>query len=189
MLVVLLWGGYIGFAVAYYRSTAIATLVFSVVGFGLAVESIRWSDPRRGFAAMALVAVALKLAHWGYYVPEMNYRTSAGPWGRAIGQWVPEKHAVYTLHAWPTDLAYAIDRPVRQLASPQLIEFQPGKGSKFVLLTDTEYAEYQQWSDGWPKLVKVAQFEDELGLGHRILTRTEGPIILGHPYKKNSAID
>jgi len=189
LMVVVLWGGYIGFAVAYYRSTMIATLVFSVVGFGLAVEAIRWADARRGFAALVFVAVALKLAHWGYYVPEMNYRTSAGPWGRAIGQWVPDKHAVYTLHAWPTDLMYAINRPVRQLAGPQLIEFQPGQGSKFVLLADTEYAEYQKWADGWPKLIKVAEFEDEQGLGHRVLTRTEGPIILGHPYKKTSAIE
>ncbi len=149
--------------VAYYRSTMIAALAFSVVGFGCAVEAVRRADARRGFAAMALVAVALKLAHWGYYVPEMNYRTSAGPWGRAIGQWVPEKHAVYTFHAWPADLAYAINRPVRQLAAPQLIEFQPGKGSKFVLLADSEYAEYQNWSDGWPKLIKVAEFEDEQG--------------------------
>ncbi len=189
LMVVVLWGGYIGFAVAYYRSTMIATLVFSVVGFGLAVEAIRWADARRGFAALVFVAVALKLAHWGYYIPEMNYRTSAGPWGRAIGQWVPDKHAVYTLHAWPTDLMYAINRPVRQLAGPQLIEFQPGQGSKFVLLADTEYAEYQKWADGWPKLIKVAEFEDEQGLGHRVLTRTEGPIILGHPYKKTSAIE
>jgi len=189
LAVVLLWGGYIGFAVAYYRSTMIATLVFSMVGFGLAVEAIRWADARRGFAALVFVAVALKLAHWGYYVPEMNYRTSAGPWGRAIGQWVPDKHAIYTLHAWPTDLMYAINRPVRQLAGPQLIEFQPGQGSKFVLLADTEYAEYQKWADGWPKLIKVAEFEDEQGLGHRVLTRTEGPIILGHPYKKTSAIE
>ena len=189
LVLVVLWGGYIGFAVAYYRAALIATLTFSVLGFGLAVEAVRWADARRGFAAMALVAIALKVAHWGYYVPEMNYRTSAGPWGRAIGQWVPEKHPVYTLHAWPTDLAYAINRPVRQLAAPQLIEFQAGKGSKFVLLADTEYAEYQKWADGWPRLLKVAEFEDELGLGHRVLTRTEGPILLGHPYKKNSAVD
>ncbi len=77
---------------------------------------------------MVLVAIALKLAHWGYYVPEMNYRTSAGPWGRAIGQWVPEKHPVYTLHAWPADLAYAINRPVRQLAGPQLSSSSRARG-------------------------------------------------------------
>ncbi len=189
LVVVLVWGGYVAFSVAFYRGTMIATLALSVAGFVCATEAIRWSDARRGFAAMALVAVALKLAHWGYYVPEMNYRTSAGPWGRAIGQWVPDKHPIYTLHAWPADLAYAMARPVRQLAGPQLIEFQPGQGSKFVLLADSEYAEYQNWSEGWPKLIKVAEFSDELGLSRRILTRTEGPIVLGHPYKGGSATE
>ncbi len=189
LLIALLWGGYVAFSVAYYRATIIVTLAFSVVGFVFAVEAARRSDPRRGFAAMALVAVALKLAHWGYYVPEMNYRTSAGPWGRAIGQWVPDKHPIYTLHVWPADLAYATGRPVRQVAAPQLIEFQPGKGSKFVLLGESEYTEYLNWSDGWPKLIKVAEFSDELGLSRRFLTRTEGPILIGHPFKANSATE
>ena len=67
------------------------------------------------------------------------------------------------MHPWPADLAYATGRPVRQVAGPQLIEFQPGQGSKFVLLADSEWAEYQSWSDGWPKLIKVAEFEDEPG--------------------------
>ena len=189
LAVVLVWGGYVAFSVAYYRATMIAVLSLSAVGFGFAVEAVRRSDARRGFVAMMLVAVALKLAHWGYYVPEMNYRTSAGPWGRAIGQWVPDKHPIYTLHAWPADLAYATGRPVRQVAGPQLIEFQPGKGSKFVLLAESEYAEYRSWSDGWPKLIKVAEFSDEVGLSKRILTRTEGPILIGRPYKSSSTMD
>ena len=189
LALVLLWGGYVGFAVAYYRAVVIGCAALSVVGFGCAVAAVARSDARRGFAALVFVALAVKLAHWGYLVPELNYRASAGPWGRAIGQWVPEGHSLYTLHAWPTDLAYAINRPVRQLAGPQLVEFQPGKGSKFLLLSDSEYAEYQGYGDGWPKLVKVAQFEDEYGIGHRVLTRTEGPIILGHPHRKNSAFD
>ena len=189
LALVLSWGGYVGFTVAYYRAVMIGTLALSVVGLGTAIEAVRRADPRRGYAAVVLVAVALKLAHWGYFVPEMNYRTSAGPWGRAIGQWVPEGHSLYTLKPWPADLAYAINRPVRQLKSPRLIEFQPGKGSKFLLLSDTEYAEYEHWPDGWPKLVKVAQFADESGEGSRVLARTEGPIILGHPHKKNSAYD
>lgn len=189
LMIALGWGGSVGFTIAYYRPVMIGTIALSVIGFAVAVAAVRRVDPRRGFLAMMLVAAALKLAHWGYFVPELNYRTSAGPWGRAIGQWVPEGHSLYTLHAWPTDLAYAIDRPVRQLAGPQLVEFQPGKGSKFLLLAESEFAEYEQWGDGWPKLVKVAEFQDEEGLSKRILTRTAGPIILGHPHKKNSAYD
>ncbi len=184
LAVVLSWGGYIGFSVAYYRAVMIAVAASSVVAFLYAVAATRKGDPRRALVAMGLVAVALKLAHWGYYAPEWNYRNSAGPWGRAIGQWVPDKHPVYTLHAWPLDLAFAIGRPVRQLASPQHIEFAPGKGSKFVLLRDTEYAEYLSWSDNWPKLIKVAEFQDELGLSRRVLTRTDAPLIIDRPYRK-----
>ncbi len=186
--VVLGWGGYIGFAVAYYRSVMIAAAIVAAVAFGVALRGAWTGDARRALIAMALVAVAVKFAHWGYFVPEMNYRTSAGPWGRAIGQWVPEKHPVYTLHAWPLDLAFAIGRPVRQLAGPQLIEFAPGKGSKFLLLQDSEYAEYLGWADhGWPRLIKVAEFEDEMGWSKRILARTDAPLLIDRPYRKAAA--
>ncbi len=182
-LVVLAWGGYLGFAVAYYRSTAIGALILGGAALLFALAAAYRGDPRRALGSMILVALALKLAHWGYYVPECNYRYGAGPWGRAIGQWVPEKQPIFVLHAWPADLAFATNRPVRQLHSPQHVEFQPGKGSKFVLLQDTEYAEYQGWSQGWPKLIKVAEFEDEMGLSRRVLARTEGPVLFDRPYR------
>ncbi len=183
-LLVLGWGGYIGFAVAYYRSTIIAVAVVSLAGFLLALHGARLGEPRWSMLGLVALSVALKLAHWGYFVPEWNYREGAGPWGRAIGQWVPEKHPVYVLHPWPADLAFAMGRPVRQLFSPQHIEFQPGKGSKFVLLQDSEYAEYQSWPGGWPKLIKVAEFQDEEGLSRRVLTRTDAPLIIERPYRK-----
>jgi hypothetical protein len=144
------------------------------------LNKVRWA-----LGGIVLVSIALKLAHWGYYVPEWNYRNGAGPWGRAIGQWVPEKHPVYVLHSWTPDLMFAIGRPVRQLPSPNNIDFQPGQGSKFLLLQDSELAEYQNWGQSWPKLIKVAQFEDEMGLGHRFLMRTDAPLIVERPYRKH----
>ncbi len=186
LALVLAWGGYVAFAVAYYRAVMIAVAICSLIALIFAVVAARKGDARRALGAMVLMAVAVKLAHWGYYVPESNYRYGAGPWGRAIGQWVPEKHPVYVLHAWPADLAFAIGRPVRQLHGPELIEFQPGKGSKFVLLQDAEYAEYRSWSEGWPKLLKVAEFGDEMGLGRRILARTDAPLIIERPYRKSA---
>ena len=183
-LLVLGWGGHVGFAVAYYRATVIAVATVSLVGFLLALHAARFGEPRWSLGALVALSIALKLAHWGYYVPEWNYRNGAGPWGRAIGQWVPEKHPVYVLHSWPADLAFAMGRPVRQLYSPQHINFQPGKGSKFVLLQDSEYAEYQSWSKDWPKLIKVAEFQDEMGLSRRVLTRTDAPLIIERPYRK-----
>jgi hypothetical protein len=182
---VLAWGGYVGFAIAYYRLTMIAVALISLVGFLMAVRAVRLGQARWALGAMVSVSLALKLAHLGYYVPESNYRVGAGPWGRAIGQWVPEKHPVYVLHPWPADLAFAMGRPVRQLVSPQHIDFQPGKGSKFVLLQDSEYVEYQHWSEGWPRLLKVAEFEDEQGISKRILARTDAPLIIERPHRKH----
>jgi hypothetical protein len=183
------WGGYVGFAVAYYRAVLIIVGLVSLAGFLMAIRSSRLRQVQWALGAMVAVSVALKLAHWGYYTPESNYRTGAGPWGRAIGQWVPEKHPIYVLHSWPADLAFATARPFRQLSTPHLIEFQPGQGSKFVLLQDSEYAEYLGWSKGWPKLLKVAEFEDEMGLGKRILTRTDAPLIIERPYRKHDPVE
>jgi hypothetical protein len=185
LVLVLAWGGSVGFAVAYYRSTIIVVAILSLVGFLFAAHSARIGEVRWALGGIVAVSLALKLAHWGYYVPEWNYRCGAGPWGRAIGQWVPEKHPVYVLHPWPADLAFAMNRQVRQLPSPANLSYQPGQGSKFVLLQDSEYAEYLTWSRGWPKLLKVAEFEDELGISKRILTRTDAPLILERPYRKH----
>jgi hypothetical protein len=185
-VLVLAWGGYLGFAVAYYRGLMIVLGCVSLGAWLAAVRGIRLSEPRWSLVSVFVVAVALKLAHWGYFVPEYNYRAGAGPWGRAIGQWIPEKHPVYVLHPWPAELAFAIGRPVRQLSGPKHLPFTPGEGSKFVLLADSEYAEYEHWSQGWPRLIKVAEFEDETGLGRRILTRTDAPLILERPYKPAS---
>jgi hypothetical protein len=120
---------------------------------------------------VALVAVCLKVAHWGYYVPEWNYRRSQGPWGRAIGQWVPAQWPIYTTHAWPADLAFATGRPVRQLVDPKLLAYQPGKNAKFVLLLQSEFT---HWPEGAPRIFEVASFQDERG-DVRVLARTEGP--------------
>ena len=181
-------GGAVAFAVAYYRATIIVAAIVSGVALACAVVGAQRNDTRRGLIAIALVAAAIKVIHWGYYVPESNYRTSAGPWGRAIGQWVPEGHTLYTLKPWPADLEFSTGRAVRQVAVPSQIAHQATRGSKFVLLSESEWLEYQHWSEGWPKLVKVAEFEDEEGLSHRYLTRTDEPIVLGHPRRKNSAM-
>jgi hypothetical protein len=184
-LLVLGWGGYVGFVVAFYRSTVIIVAILSLVGFLFALHAARLGQVRWALGGIITVSIALKLAHWGIFVPEWNYRKGAGPWGRAIGQWVPEKHPVYVLHSWYADLAFAMNRPIRQLPTPGHIDFQAGQGSKFVLLTDAEYAEYLTWSKGWPRLLKVAEFEDEEGISKRILTRTDAPLMIERPYRKH----
>ena len=133
-----------------------------------------WSGVARGaFVAVFLVAVGLKLAHWGYFVPELNYRLGQGPWGRAIGQYVPPRWPIYTFHAWRADLAFATEHPFRQLPDERFLKYAPGIGPKFVLLLPSEF---ENWPPNEPKLLKLRVFEDESG-GTRVLARTEGPLV------------
>ena len=174
---VLIWCGYLAAAVGYYRGTAVVLICLAIATAIVAASASCLGDRWGTLAALILVAISLKLTHWGYYVPEWNYRHSQGPWGRAIGQWVPPRTNLYVLDAWPPDLVFAIGKPVRQLVSPMLLPDRPGPNPKFILLTKQEYA---NWQEGWPKLVVVAEFQDELeGIpgrkDGRVLARTEGP--------------
>src|SRR5262249_38316918 len=89
---------------------------------------------------------------------------------RAIAQWVPPSWTVYTMHAWPTDLAFALERPVRQLTHPKLLEFEPRNHPQFVLLLPSEF---EHWPKEAPPLIKLRVFQDQRG-DERILARTEG---------------
>lgn len=164
-------GGYLAAAVSYYRAVCILLIVLTVAATALAV----WSASRRhapgAFFAVVVLAVVLKLAYAGYYVPEWNYRRSQGPWGRAVGQWIPPNWPIYTTHTWRTDLAFATGHPFRQLISAQHLAYQP-EGVRFVLLLDTEFA---NWPAQAPALRRVASFQDEYG-GGRVLARTDGPL-------------
>ncbi|MHC5539417.1 hypothetical protein ACYOEI_14465, partial [Singulisphaera rosea] len=178
-LVTVLWtliavGGGISLAsaVSYYRPLAILLILMAMPAATLAVMSIVKRDARRALLAVALISISLKAGHWGYYVPEWNYRYSQGPWGRAIGQWVPPRWPIYTTHTWNHDLAFATGRQVRQLAHPKLIAYQPGDSPRFVLLLD---AEFDNWPEDAPPIVKVASFQDERGDG-RVLVRTAGKL-------------
>jgi len=163
-------GIYIASAVSYYRPP-----LFVLVGLSLPIVilwylSLEKFEPRRALIALGLVALSLKIAHMGCYAPEWNYRFSQGPWGRAVGQWVPPRWPVYVTTDWSPALAFAIDRPVRRLASAKLLTFQKGQPVHHVLLHDEEF---KHWPDDAPPLVEVASFTDERG-GTRVLARTEG---------------
>jgi hypothetical protein len=166
-----IWGTQLALAVGYYRALAIALISLAIATAVIGVAS-SWHGDRRGtLAGLVLVAIMLKLAHWGHHVPEWNYRHSQEPWGRAIGQWVPAGVTVHVLIGWPPDLVFAIGHPVRSLADPRLLPERPGPSPKFILLTGSEYA---NWQPHWPKVIPVIELEDEFGEG-RVLARTEGP--------------
>ncbi len=165
------WGVQLALNIAYYRAISI-TLIALAIGLVTIVAASSWLGDRRGqIASLILLAVSFKLAHFGHHVPEWNYRHSQAPWGRAIGQWLPRSYPVHVLHAWPTDLVFAIERPVRHIVDPRLLPDRPGPSPKFILLLASEFEHWQ--TDKWPKIVPVARFQDEVGEG-RVLARTEG---------------
>ena len=155
----------------YYRTLGI---IMALIALGVGRPGL--VGPRRratrgaGWSRSIVLAIGLKLAHWGYYAPEWNYRLSQGPWGRAIGQWIPRKWPLYTFHDWPPDLAFFIGRPVRQLPSPRFLNYLPGPECRFVLL---QASEFDNWPDQAPPLTLVARFQDQSG-EERILARTPG---------------
>jgi hypothetical protein len=179
-LVVMFYATYIWcLNLPYYRTLGIFMGILLLVVTYLGWSSLERRDCRRGLLTLIVVAAALKLAHWGYYVPEWNYRFSQGPWARAIAQWVPRRWTLYTLHDWPPDLAFFTKRRVRQLQSPYDLEYEPGDGSKYVVLLP---AEYENWPATAPPVNLVARFEDQYA-GERILARTPG--LLPPPFGPN----
>ena len=170
-LTIVVAGGYLAAAVAYYRIFAATLILGSVPVAAMAIISASKRDVRGAWLAVFMLSVTLKLAHWGNYVPEWNYRMSQGPWGRAIGQWVPPRWPIYTTTPWRADLAFATGHPVWQLRSPQHLQYQPGE-ARYVLLHSTEL---ENWPTDAPKLNKVAEFRDEFD-AIRVLARTVGPL-------------
>lgn len=163
-------GIYLVLAVSYYRPIATA-LVSLALGIGpLALAAVWRGHARVSLALVIAVSICLKVAHWGVYVPEWNYRFSQGPWGRAIGQWVPPRWPIFTLHMWPADLGFYVGHPIRQLVHPRILNFRLNGRPLFVLLHS---AEFEHWPSDVPRLIKVREFEDERG-GTRVLARTEG---------------
>jgi protein subunit release factor B len=101
--VTLLWGAIVlglgvplASEVSYYRALAIVLLVAAILTMIGAVAACVRLEPNRALIGMIAVSVCLKLAHWGYYAPESNYRASQGAWGRAIGQWLLPRWKLYT---------------------------------------------------------------------------------------------
>ncbi|WP_165230582.1 hypothetical protein [Aquisphaera insulae] len=173
-LMTLVYGEYLWLLVfSYYRPVGIAAAVLAIPLLALTWLGVEEGSSRRAAVAMLLLAASLKLVHWGYYVPEWNYRHGQGPWGRAIGQWVLPNWTVHTLHEWPSELAFATGRPVRQLRTPMHLAYPENGESRHVLLLESEF---ENWPELAPRLLKVARFTDADG-GVRILARTPGTLV------------
>jgi len=172
-LVVTLYGTYIwNLAMPFYRPLGVMMSILALSVAILGWSAMETRNSRRGLVTLMVIALGLKLVHWGYYVPEWNYRYSQGPWARAISQWIPKKWVLYTFHDWAPDLAFFLKCPVRQLHSPHHLEFQSGPESKFVLLQASEFA---NWPQSAPPITLVAKFLDQ-SAEEPILARTAAPL-------------
>ncbi len=154
----------------YYRGVGIVLIGIGIFAALVGLDSAWMRSTRGAVRALIVVAVAFKVAHFGVYLPERDYRFGKGPWGRAVGQYVPPNWPIYTFHDISPSLAFATEHPVHKLRAEIFLTVQPGNGPKFVLLQESEFV---HWPSTAPKLQKVRAFQDEYG-GTRVLARTEG---------------
>jgi hypothetical protein len=162
-------GVFLAAAFPYYRPVAVALIILGPTTGVLAVAAAVERQTKLQITAVALVALGVKLVHIGIYAPEWDYRFGQGPWGRAIAQWVPPGFPIYTVHAWPPDLAFATGRPFRQLADPRLLNYEPRDVPQFLLLHP---AEFDHWNQTAPPIRKVREFLGPYGEA-RVLARTK----------------
>ena len=177
--------GYVAAAIGAYRVLAVALVAFGLIAPIVAGLGLARHRPALGLAALVIVAASLKVAHWGIYVPEWNYRASQGPWGRAIGQWMPRRATLYFINTttfddtipdrdrWPADLAFHVGRSVRQLPAAEALDLEPASETPhFVLLHPSEF---EHWPPSAPPIVHVRTLQDRSG-EPRVLARTPGPL-------------
>ena len=106
-LIVMIYHSYVwNLAMPFYRPLGIAMSIMTIGAALLGWSALLSGNSRRGIVTLAIIAVALKFVHWGYYVPELDYRESQGPWGARSASGYP-KGGPFTpftigLRTWPS---------------------------------------------------------------------------------------
>jgi hypothetical protein len=162
------YAAFLAAALPHYRPPALLTSVCLAFVFAIAAVAAWQGRVRWSVGCLVALALLVKLVHAEIYTPEWTYRLGQGPWGRAIGQWVPPNQPIYSVQTWPVELAFATERSMRTLVAPGWLDFVPGAGPHYVLLLD---AEFQNWPVTAPKLQKMRSFQDPFGR-IRVLART-----------------
>ncbi|MBI1323939.1 hypothetical protein GC170_12250 [bacterium] len=166
---------YVSLTIPYYRPVSILGIAIASAAAIAYASGLVSRDMRRIALSFVLICISIKLAHTAIYVPEWNYRRGQGPWGRAVGQWVPEGWPIYTLHGWPADFAFATGHNFRQLTHPRFLPDPaktPDQRPSFILLHP---ADFEHWPKTAPPIVKVFEFHDHSGQRvSKVLART-GP--------------
>src|SRR5262249_14265116 len=66
-LAVMLYGSYVwNLAMPYYRPLGIVMIILAIGAGILGMSALETRNSRRGFVTLIVIAVGLKLAHWGY---------------------------------------------------------------------------------------------------------------------------
>jgi hypothetical protein len=163
------YASYLAAALPYFR----VELVLVAAGLTLlaAFASVGAWEGRTRWALGCLLGLAflIKLTHAQIYGPEWNYRLGQGPWGRAVGQWIPPREPLYTIHPWPAEFAFATGHSVRTLVSPQWLDFVKTAGTHYVLLSQSEF---DHWPKSAPAIAKIRSFHDNFGSAY-ILAQTK----------------
>jgi len=179
---------YVGVTISYYRAVSTVAIVTAIAAVIVYVSGLAARDMRRVAMGAVMACLVAKLVHASIYMPEWNYRLGQGPWGRAVGQWVPEGWPIYTLHGWPADFAFATGHNFRQITHPRFLPDpakSPGGRPSFILLHP---ADFEHWPKTAPPVTKVFEFYDPAGQRvSKVLART-GPekpawqkLIYGNP--------
>ena len=109
-LVVMIYGAFVCIAtMPYYRTLGIVVGLTIPVVAVLGWLTLSQGNTRRGLVTLMLMAIVLKLAHGGFYVPEWNYRWSQGPWGARSASGFPGNGRFIPFIPGPTIFASSSD--------------------------------------------------------------------------------
>ena len=168
---------FVAASMGYYQELAVISGLLTAFAVAFALVGA-WEGRRRWCVASFVgLTFAIKVAHAGIYVPEREYRIGQGPWAHAVGQWVPPRFPIYTVHTWPADFAFDLCRPVKQLVAAQWLGLVDTPHPRHVLLLK---AEFDHWPADAPAIEKIREFEDERG-GVRVLAKTTGQPVPWNP--------
>ncbi len=139
-LAVMLYGIYIwNLVMPFYRPLGI---IMSIMAIGVAVlgwSALETRNSRRGLGHVDGHRGRAEAGPLGLLCSRVELPLQPRPVGPRDRQWVPKRWTLYTFHDWAPDLAFFMKRPVRQLRSPNYLEYQSGPESKFVLLQASEF--------------------------------------------------
>jgi hypothetical protein len=167
---------YVAASISFYRAPGLVLAVSSIFTVAIALVAAWEARVRWSLAALVTLALGVQIGYSFIYAPELTYRAGAGPWGRAISQWVVPRSPIFVFHPWSPDVAFATGRPFRQLIAPQWLEHVDSEPPHFVLLLESEY---EHWPKDAPEIKKLRTLHDRSGRRHVVARTMEDYPLVG----------